>query len=478
MMPGRDPATTGSPGTAGEPDGTTRLVRTLTATVFLQWLGATAIVPMLPVYIRHLGGTDGQAGIVMASFFAAGVLFQYPTGRLADRIGRRPVLVGGLLLYGAASLAFLAHVGPWSAVLFRSLQGAGAGAATVAALAMISGSVALERRGRAFAAVYGGELAGMAVGPLIGSIAGVRYLWVMFITSAVLCVAACIPAMRIDDRHSAPAASTRLATGTTGTTGTEPTTGAGGERAAGLRRLHVTRPTAGALLAGGLDGLVIGVYDICWTLLMVSRGATGWQIGLSWTLFALPFVVAARPAGWLADHMDRRALVVAGFGTSALFCAAYPFVPSVTVLIAAGAVEAVGFAAAMPALQSLLTEGADPSEVGRVQGLFATGQTSCTAIAAAGAGAAFAVARWLPFVSVAAVSAVGLVAVAVIWRGVRGRVPPSVTVATEIRGEDAASVPLLWRAPVGSVDGSAPDGATVRPGAAPVDGTGVAAEVP
>ena len=39
-------------------DGSRRLIRTLTVTVFLQWMGATAIVPMLPVYIRHLGGSD------------------------------------------------------------------------------------------------------------------------------------------------------------------------------------------------------------------------------------------------------------------------------------------------------------------------------------------------------------------------------------------------------------------------------------
>ena len=70
-------------------DGSKRLVMTLSAVIFLQWTGASGLVPMLPVYIRHLGGSDALAGIVMASFFAAGVLFQYPAGRLADRVGRR-----------------------------------------------------------------------------------------------------------------------------------------------------------------------------------------------------------------------------------------------------------------------------------------------------------------------------------------------------------------------------------------------------
>ncbi|MGB7050602.1 MAG: MFS transporter, partial [Acidimicrobiales bacterium] len=94
------PSTGPAVGGAEEPtgpkgDASASLIRTLAVTIFLQWLGATAIVPMLPIYIRHLGGSDALAGMVMAAFFAAGVVSQYPVGRLADRIGRRPVLVAG-----------------------------------------------------------------------------------------------------------------------------------------------------------------------------------------------------------------------------------------------------------------------------------------------------------------------------------------------------------------------------------------------
>ena len=264
-------------------DRSRRLIGTLTLTVFLQWMGATAIVPMLPVYIRHLGGTDALAGVVMASFFAAGVLSQYPIGRVTDRIGRRPVLVAGLLTYGAASFAFLLPINASAAIGLRALQGVGAGAATVAALAMISGSVAVERRGRAFASVYSGELAGMAIGPLVGSIVGVHYMWAMFLASGLLAVGACVPALALresDDIALARAARTRQ----DGTL--RP-----------LLRVRVNRSMTGALICGAALGLTSGVYDICWTLLLVARGASGLEIGISWTLFAVPFVLAARPSG-------------------------------------------------------------------------------------------------------------------------------------------------------------------------------------
>jgi MFS family permease len=399
-------------------DASTGLVRTLTVTIFLQWLGATSIVPMLPIYIRRLGGSDTLAGVVMAAFFAAGVVSQYPIGRLADRIGRRPVLVGGLVTYGAASLSFLAPVGPVAAVGLRAVQGLGAGAAAVASLAMIAGSVPSERRGRAFAAVYGGEIAGMAVGPLVGSIVGVAHMSAMFIASGAVSFAACLPALRLveaaGDAHRSATASSSAQT-----------------PRARLAPVRVSRSMAGAFVTAAALGLASGIYDICWTLLLVSRGASGWEIGVSWTLFAVPFVVAARPSGWLADHMDRRLLVVAGVGVSAVFCASYPYLTSVSALIVLGSLEAFGFAACLPAVQSLLTQGSPADESGRVQGIFATCQTTFTALAAAGAGAAFAVARWLPFVTVAVLVGIGLMAVVVIWWPVQGRVSAADTASNE-----------------------------------------------
>ena len=389
-------------------DASVALIRTLTVTVFLLWLGSTSIIPMLPVYIRGLGGTDALAGMVMASFFAAGVLFQYPVGKLADRVGRKPVLLAGLAVYAAASFAFLLPIAPAMAIVLRGLQGLGAGGAAVASLAMVSGAVAVERRGRAFASIFSAEIAGMAVGPLIGSIVGARHMWIMFLASGVVACAAAVPAARIVE----PAEEAALREARTNEDGSV-------DRLAPLRW---SPSMAGALVAAAALGLTTGVYDICWTLLLVSRGATSWQIGVSWTLFAVPFVIAARPSGWLADHMDRRLLVLGGLGLATVFCASYPFIHFVPALMVLGGTEALGFAAAMPALQSLLTQGSEPSEVGRIQGLFGTTQTALTAVSAAVAGAAFAVASWLPFVSAAALTAAALVVTAVVWRRVPGHV--------------------------------------------------------
>ena len=128
------------------------------------------------------------------------MLSQYPVGRLADRIGRRPVLIAGLVTYGVASLSFLLPITADAAIALRALQGVGRGAATVA----VPGHGRRLRAARAPAAApsppsTAGELAGMAIGPLVGSIVGVRYMWAMFLASGLLSFGACIPALRIHE---------------------------------------------------------------------------------------------------------------------------------------------------------------------------------------------------------------------------------------------------------------------------------------
>ena len=396
----------GDPGTT--PRSGSHVVGGLAVVVFLQWLGASAVIPMLPVYVRREGGSVAVAGAVMASFFVAGVVTQYPAGRLADRFGRRGVLVGGLAVYVVASAAFAIPSSPGVAVVLRGLQGVGAGAAEVASLALVAAVVAETHRGRAFGTIYAGATAGMAVGPLVGSVLGAAHMAVIFAGTAAASAVGIGVALRLQVPVRAPAPAGR---------GAAPTVTAppeiGRTRRAAL---------AGCLCAAAVFGLTSGVYDTCWTLLLDARHAAGWQVGLSWTLFAVPFAVVTRPAGALADRRGRRPLALGGLAVAVALCAGYPFIPTVAVLVGLGAVEATGVASAMPAVQSLLTHGVEPHVSGRTQGLYATTQTASTAVAAAAGGVLFSIARWAPFVAVAVACALLVVAAGLAWR----RVPDGV----------------------------------------------------
>jgi DHA1 family multidrug resistance protein-like MFS transporter len=381
------------------------LVRVLALTTFLLWLGASALLPLLPLYLRRHGATDAVVGAVMGSYFAAAVLSQYLSGRLADRIGRRRVLIGGLVCYAIGSVSLLIPVTPIVDIAFRGLQGVGAGAAEVASLAMISSTIALEERGRAFGSIYGAQLGAMGIGPVVGSLVGLASFHLIFIAAGLTALVAAIPALSNRDMVNQDIEQLRARTHTF---------------SGGLPSLN--RALSGSLVAAAALGLIIGVYESCWTLLLRHRGAANWQIGLSWTMFALPFAVMSRPGGWLADHVDRRKLAVGGLLSSAGFCLTYPFLSSRILLLVLGSVEALGMAVTLPAVQSLLTQASPASELGRVQGLFSTSETGAIALSAACGGALFSVAIWAPFLF-GGLSALALVGVlSLVWRPVIGRV--------------------------------------------------------
>jgi DHA1 family multidrug resistance protein-like MFS transporter len=181
------------------------------------------------------------------------------------------------------------------------------------------------------------------------------------------------------------------------------------------------RVLVGALLSAAAFGLTVGVYETCWTLLLTHRGASDWQVGLSWTLFCIPFVVFSRPAGRLADTVDRRHLVVIALTVALACCAAYPFLHSLVPLMMLGVVEAAATAIAIPSVQSLLSQGTPVSRLGRAQGLFATAETSTTALAAGISGSLFSVRDWLPFVSAGVFGIVLIGMLPVVWSAVAGR---------------------------------------------------------
>lgn len=377
------------------------LVNGLAFAVFLQWVGAGAVLPTLPVFLEQKGAGPALVGVAMAAFFVAGVIFQYPFGRLTDRIGERPVLVVGLLVYALASLAFLLPVSPWACVATRFLQGVGSGAVTVAALAAVGRHVPADSKGKAFARVYAGDIGGLAVGPLLGAIAGTDRLGALFAVSAVASTLAAVFVSRIVPgraplaaaAHAAQVVATRL-----------------------LDTPERRRRLGGLVLVAGIAGLTAGVYETCWTLLLDDRGASTWAIGLSWTLFCVPFVVVTPIAGHLADRFDRARLTVVSLGSTVLLVGIYPFIGSLAVIIALGVLEAAGTAIAFPAAQALLADSVPTAAVGRAQGMFTASQTAATAIAAAGGGVLFAVGPAVPFVTTSVVCVLMMGTLAVIWR--------------------------------------------------------------
>lgn len=88
-------------------------------------LGTAAMSPVLPAMQTGLDLTESEVGLVM-TFFTLPVVFAVPVlGWLADRIGRRPILTGGLFLFGVSGMAVYFVTDFWLVLGLRVLQGVG-----------------------------------------------------------------------------------------------------------------------------------------------------------------------------------------------------------------------------------------------------------------------------------------------------------------------------------------------------------------
>lgn len=404
-----------------------RVVAALSVSAFIEWGGATAVLPMLPIYLHHRGASATLVGITMSAFFAAALLVQYPLGRLSDRIGRRKIQAAGLATFAIASVLFAFVGSPVMALALRGLQGAGAGIVDVANVATIAEAVPESFRGRAYGSFYGARNVSMAIGPFLGGLVGLGGMRWLFLAAAVAAVAAiapillAVPARRIAVARTSAAARTAL---------------------------WRNRAFGGVAVAFMSVGLVIGVYEVCWSLLLQVRGATNWEIGLSWTLFAIPFAVMSLPAGWLVDHVDRRYLVAIAMAGSASFAILYPSLHSVGLLVGLGCIEASLVALGAPAESSQLAQSVPREEFGRAQGAAASVQTAATAVAAAVSGTLFAIHPWLPFVGAGVAMYIGVVLLWPLWRGVAGRSPRPAPSEVQSADADLDTTAVAYATPV------------------------------
>lgn len=98
-------------------------------------LGLFMILPVFALYAEELEGvTPALVGLALGAYGITQAFLQIPAGLLSDRIGRKPVIIGGLVLFGLGSVLAAVADSIWLIILGRAVQGAGAIAAAVMAL--------------------------------------------------------------------------------------------------------------------------------------------------------------------------------------------------------------------------------------------------------------------------------------------------------------------------------------------------------
>jgi len=141
----------------------------LFVTVFIDLIGFGIVLPLLPFYAKHFGASALLVGLLSTSFSLMQLLFAPVWGRLSDRVGRRPVILVGLL---GSSISYLTFgLAPSLPILFLSRILAGiAGANISTAQAYIADSTQPENRAKGMGLIGAAYGLGFTVGPAIGGI--------------------------------------------------------------------------------------------------------------------------------------------------------------------------------------------------------------------------------------------------------------------------------------------------------------------
>ena len=147
-----------------------RVVLVLACGDLVASFGFSLFFPFLTIYlVQTLGASAAQAGLVVAAYSVFSVVSGIAGGWLADRIGRRPVLIGSISCTAILVLSMALASEVWHVALFMLLLGCIDPAFVPAARAAVADTVEEPRRPRAFGLLSVANAVGWIAGPVIGA---------------------------------------------------------------------------------------------------------------------------------------------------------------------------------------------------------------------------------------------------------------------------------------------------------------------
>lgn len=306
------------------------------------------------------GFADSGLGLIAGSGMVVGFVSQLFLAPLADRGHSKRLLIAGLLVAVIGSLLFAGSSSLVGFVVARGVVGMSNGLFIPAARA-IAASMSTENVAERLGKLGGIELAGFVTGPVIGGVLvgplGVRWPFLVC-GAAALCAAIALaprslPAPPMIERTH------RL----------------------GLDMLRQRSMQVGVLLNVALF-LPVGMYDAILDRYLTDRGAGNVMIGISFTMYGIPFALLAARGGRLADRKGAFRLSLISIALVVPLTAAYGLltVPLIimSVFFLEGTVQALG----VPASQAVVAEAAPLGRASAAQGLAGSMNLAAAAVSA------------------------------------------------------------------------------------------------
>ncbi|MBI4331742.1 MAG: MFS transporter [Chloroflexi bacterium] len=323
-------------------------VLVLVTTTVISNLGSGIISPILPLYASSFGVTIFWVGLMVAAYGVARIFMDIPSGRLADRYGRRPMIIAGTLLIGLSSLGSALASEFWQLVAFRLVMGTGSALYTTTSQSALADLSTPRTRGQFLSLHQGAHQIGNSLGPAAGGfLAEYLGLRAPFFAYAAVAFIACLWAyFRIPETSRSRAIAT---------------TGVAGSAETGGTRKH-SPSVIKALL---LDASFLLVAFLAFTNFLTHSGAqqtiiplygtqnlrlTEGQLGLGMTVIGVATLITSLLAGWLSDRIGRKRVIVPGMIILGLSVAFFGVSSNMALFVGAGVLmgSSRGFAGSVP----------------------------------------------------------------------------------------------------------------------------------
>jgi MFS family permease len=169
-----------------------RAATSLASVFCVRMLGLFMVYPVFAAFARHLSGaTPYRIGVALGIYGLSQGVLQMPFGMLSDRLGRKTMIVIGLLVFGIGSAVAASSSSIAGMILGRLLQGAGAVGSVI--LALVADLTADENRTKAMAlvgmSIGFSFLVAIVTGPAVAGWIGVAGIFWLMVALAFLGIA-------------------------------------------------------------------------------------------------------------------------------------------------------------------------------------------------------------------------------------------------------------------------------------------------
>lgn len=355
-----------------------RLIAICISTVLVM-AGQGVISPILPLYADSFGVSTAMIGATVTAFGLARLVTNVPAGVLADRRGRRKLLVGGPLITAIGMFGSGLAGSIWVLLFFRFIAGLGSGLYMTGAQIYLLDIAEPEQRGRFIATNQGALLVGVGFGPALGGLLADAYTLAtpFFVVAGAAVLTAIYGWVRLPETLGAGKPAGEAEAGTPA-----------GETAAGEPAVASSAPTATvsrfALLRSSdflaIGFLSIGIFSVRagvrQTLVPLQLteifGVEVAELGVLFTALGVIGIVLIWPAGWAADRFGPRVLIV----PTALLVSIGIFVvaaaDTLTVFVVGLTLSAVGSSITGPAPAAYVAGLVEEDQRGAAMGMYRT----------------------------------------------------------------------------------------------------------